>query len=348
MMLQQRQKVDFKTVWRYIRFSPALLILLLFSVKFWEDKVLGELSRSHTNIDQLSSQSFGIRNEPSRKQTDGIPRVILATPCGGSTATMNFTKTVFEAHGYNVLNAREPFNRNNKRNRYIDTARIKLLKRLGSEPTEKEIVKETLRLYNDEAVKTKSILLFKTNNVQKYFEKEMLSLNTTFALMYRDNILDQAICAARDCFGSVGKQVFENGTESSLCFSRRKHNGEKILAALDPIELIKYMEEKRDTNEERQTSMKPLYKNSIETYESLFAFEYVDAHEEYKVFEKSIDAWCNFLSNFIDVDRAIVESALIPFIDTHWKIEQHEKVIYNFQTIKEHLESTEFAHYLRV
>ncbi|GFH59942.1 predicted protein [Chaetoceros tenuissimus] len=347
MMLQQQEKVNFKTVWRYIRFFPALLILLLFSVEFCEDKVFGELSKSQTNIDQLSSQSFGIRNELTRKQTDGIPRVILATPCGGSTATMNFTKTVFEAHGYNVLNANEPFNRNNKRNKYMDIAKTKLLKRLGSEPTGKEILKETLRLYNDEAVKTNSILLFKTHNVKKYFEREMLSLNASFALMYRENILDQAICTARDCFGSVGKQVFENGTESRLCFSRRNHTDKKILAVLDPIELIKYMEERRAKNEERQ-SMKRLYKDSIETYERLFAFEYVDAHEEYKVFENSIDAWCNFLSNFIHVDRAIVESALIPFIDTHRKIEKHEKVIYNFETIKEHLESTEFAHYLRV
>ncbi|GFH59937.1 predicted protein [Chaetoceros tenuissimus] len=273
------------------------------------------------NVDLLSSQSLMIQNSTLCKETDGIPRVILATPCGGSSATVKFTQTLFEAHGYKIFNAREPFLRPNQKNKFMDKARKKQTKKLEKEPTRQEILTETLRLYNEKAVRTNKS---------------------------RENILDQAICAARDCFGSVGKQVYPNGTESSLCFSRRSHEDEKILASFDPDDLLQYMRERKAENEARQTSLKHLYKNSIETYESLFAFEYADDEDGYQVFEKSVDAWCNFLSNFINVDRDIVESVLIPYINTRKKPVRQKKVIYNFPSIKDHLQQTEFGQYLRL
>lgn len=356
-MIQQQVKREYKTRCRSIIFftvgllSLLIVFLLLVYMQRTEKEILDgeETSTSNPmNVDLLSSQSLMIQNSTLSKETDSIPRVILATPCGGSSATVKFTQTLFEAHGYKVFNAREPFLRPNQKNKFMDKARKRLTKKLEKEPTREEILTETLRLYNEKAVRTNSILMFKINHVKNYLKREMKSLNTSFALVYRENILDQAICAARDCFGSVGKQVYPNGTESSLCFSRRSHEDEKILASFDPDDLLRYMRDRKAENEARQLSMKPLYKSSIESYESLFAFEYVDDADGYKVFEKSVDAWCNFLSNFISVDRDIVESVLIPYINTRKKPVRHKKVIYNFPSVKHHLQQTEFGKYLRL
>lgn len=357
-MIRQQVKREYKTRRRSILFFTVCLLsflivfLLLVYMQRTEKEILDGEETSTVNpmnIDLLSSQSLMRHNSTLSKETDGIPRVILATPCGGSSATVKFTQTLFEAHGYKVFNAREPFLRPNQKNKFMDKARKKLTKKLlEREPTREEILTETLRLYNEKAVRLNRILMFKINHVKKYLKREMKSLNTSFALVYRENILDQAICATRDCFGSVGKQVYSNGTVSSLCFSRRSHEDEKILASFDPDDLLQFMRERKAENEARQQSMRPLYKHSIESYERLFAFEYMDDEDGYKVFEKSVDAWCNFLSNFINVDRAVVESVLIPYINTRKKPVRHKKVIYNFPSIKDHLQQTEFGKYLRL
>ena len=77
------------------------------------------------------------------------------------------------------------------------------------------------------------------------------SLNAKFAFTYRKNTLGRAVCSVRDCFikeRSIGHQVFPNGTEIDLCYSRRS-SSEKVMAEIDDFqELLSYTEEKECLN----------------------------------------------------------------------------------------------------
>ena len=74
--------------------------------------------------------------------------------------------------------------------------------------------------------------------------KALNTLGVKFAYFYRYNILDYAVCMARDCFDSrtaYGYPVFStNGTRTDLCMKRRTSDI-KVKAHMNVDNLVEYI-----------------------------------------------------------------------------------------------------------
>ena len=61
---------------------------------------------SSSQID--SNDDTNITTLPIDLPADGHPRVIFASPCSGSSATIQFTERILRAHGYNISHGGQP------------------------------------------------------------------------------------------------------------------------------------------------------------------------------------------------------------------------------------------------
>jgi len=283
----------------------------------------------------------------SNLPADGFPRILIAGPCSGSSATVKFTKVILEAHGYDVFHGSEPLLRPEQNNNFYDDARTSLQQRINREPTHDEILSESLFLYNQKAFQANKILLMKANHIPKVVIDTLENMGARFAFTYISNVLDRAVCSARDCFlkgAPIGYQVFHNGTRADMCFNRR-HIDEKVMANFDTDKLHSYMEDKKRDNEDRigmfTRSFSP---STFAAYEDLFEFEYSRSEETLK---KSVHAWTDLLRNFGDINKTTVEAALMPYWDTRPKIQPHSTVIFNIEEVKGSLLESPFETFLR-
>ena len=283
----------------------------------------------------------------SNLPADGFPRILIAGPCSGSSATVKFTKVILEAHGYDVFHGSEPLLRPEQKNSFYDDARTSLKQSFNREPTRNEILSESLFLYNQKAFQTNRILLIKANHIPKQVKDTLENMGARFAFTYRSNVLDRAVCAARDCFlkeDPIGRQVFLNGTTADMCFNRR-HIDEKLMANFDTDKLHSYMEDKERQNEDRIDMFTRSFSPSkFAAYEDLFEFEYSRSEETLK---KSVHAWADLLQSFGDINKATVEAALIPYWNTRPKKPSHSTVIYNIEEVKGSLLESPLEMYLR-
>jgi hypothetical protein len=315
-----------------------LILTVLYSIQF------SDLSGAFPTI--------GYKEEPRPQATriknltaDGSPRILIAGPCSGSSATMKFAKVILEAHGYLVFHGSEPLLRPNQKNSFYKEGRANLNNRNITKPTRDEILSESLILYNQKAVRNNKILLIKANHIPMEVMNTLKKMRSKFAITVRSNILDRAVCAVRDCFSKndpIGHQVFRNGTAAEVCFKRR-HTTEKVMADFNDTEkLLSYMHDKEKQNDKRiEMFTKKFAHSKYAAYEDLFMFEYSHTKE---IFQISVKAWTDMLQSFGDIEEHIVKAALMPFRDTRQK-PSHSSVIYNAEEIKNLLQGTPFQSY---
>ena len=338
---------NIKSHYPLLALSVILTCLAIAAVSEYQTQMLAKNDSGITGSGTYVTKSF----EPL--PADGFLRVLIAEPCSGSSAIFKFTALILKAHGYDVLDGGEPLLRLKEKEHFYDDAKHSLMQSLGREPKHEEIMQEFLILFNKQAVLKNKIVLFTMNAIPKYIMDTLESMDTKFALTYRRNILDRAICAVRDCFVEhnrhnpiVGRQVFSNGTVADMCFNRRRSN-ENGMAEFDDVEaLMSYIKVKERLNEKRVKKFSPTVAPSVEVaYEDLFAFEYTNSD---RVFESSVKEWCNFLRNFGDIREDIVKEALIPYWNSMEKEQSHASVIYNANEIKDALDASPFRDYYRM
>ena len=299
---------------------------------------------SSSQID--SNDDTNITTLPIDLPADGHPRVIFASPCSGSSATIQFTERILRAHGYNISHGGQPILKKPKE--ILEKAKELFRAKMDREPTLQETLGEAFAFYNERAKKDGQIVLFKINNPSHEVLNSLNQLGTKFAYTYRSNVLDRAICASRDCFtkGRLGHPVHANGTEADACFNRRQHSSDDILLAnfSDTRALIAQMEEWEIKDERTKNHYKSLYDPAKAlAYEDLFRFEYTDS--EY-IFKQSVEAWCAFLQTFGDIKVPTVERVLLAYRNSRPPRSPYEETIYNFDDVKKTFEGSKFNDYL--
>jgi hypothetical protein len=278
-----------------------------------------------------------------RLPADGFPRVLISSACSGSSATLKFSHSILEAHGYDVFVGSEPVGTiipNHRTNDFYNQAKKNLEDRFNREPTPKEITIESIRLNNEKALSENKILLIKINNIWKEGGEVLSKMGTKFAFSYRSNLIDRAICVVRDCFQneSFGHPVFLNGTRSDSCFNRRSSKEEKVLANITNTDsfinfIIKKESENRHRIRKHQSYLTP--KATVQSFEKLFQFEYTDNEE---ILEESVKLWCKLLGNFVEtIDENIVREVLRPHMNVLPPLSPHSTLIYNYDVIEETL-----------
>ena len=278
---------------------------------------------------------------------DGHPRGLIVSPCSGSSATIQFTKRILQAHGYNVSHGGQPILHKPKKILDVAKERLQTKMKKDQEPTLSETLGETFQVFNERATKNGKIFLFK---IHYLFDDEITEsleqLGTKFALSYRNNVLDRAICASRDCFaqGTLGHQVYTNGTRADTCFDRRNINNETFLANFnDTKSLLSKMRKWASEDVALKNEYKRFYDpGEAVAYEDLFEFEYTDSDE---VFQQSIQAWSRFLRGLADINIPILENVLIKHKNSLQATPPYHEVIYNFDEVKAAIEGSEFEHF---
>lgn len=296
--------------------------------------LLSTLTTSISTSNHPRNQDSLQQEQQQQQQADGFPRLLITSPCSGSSATVRFSRKILEAHGYKVHVGDEPGVPS--RNHFYDAAKANLEAKLKRKPTAREIVIESFKLYNEKAFSRNAILLIKINHVWGETGKELVQMGAKFAYAHRSNIIDRAICVVRDCFQNekFGHQVYANGTASDSCFSRRK-SPEKVQAYINDIgALVDYMTRKQrdDLNRMNNYETYIVPPAEIQTYEELFQFEYTPNQQ---IFEHSVKAWCKLLGNFINVDESIVRETLRPYQNSLPPLPPHSELIYNYKQVLE-------------
>lgn len=220
----------------------------------------------------------------------------------------------------------------------IEKATAQLTERLLREPSYPEIVAESISILNQKAFENGKIYLFKANSLGEEIILDALKkMGAKFAATYRENVMDQAVCQAMDCFG-LGHQVFSNGTKSSLCFDRRHANvNEKLFVDFDDLdELTSTIESIKADNEVRENLVNLYSPALFQSYEDLFKFEYTDSEE---VFNESVLAWRSFLYNFGKIKEDIVREVLRPYHNSRSAPSHYSKRIYNFEKLQKDMEA---------
>jgi len=307
------------------------------------------LTEMQLNIQEQITPSNALTNYnnntklPLTLPADGSPRVVIASACSGSSAIMNFTTRILQAHGYDVLLGGEPQRNKN----IINVAKKRLEARMNHEPTMGQILAEGLVEATETATANQQIYLFKIKEVNGEVLKTLKKLEAKFAFTYRGNLLDRAICMSRDCFGEgrLGHQVYENGTQSDACFDRRKHSAENYMAGFNDTEsLLTEMEIWKKKNRNAIRNNKILYDPAeIAAYEDLFKFEYTDNKQ---VFDDSVKKWSVFLKNFADIQHLILKEFLLQYKNSRPPPAPLKQIVYNFDKLETILNESHFREFL--
>lgn len=281
-----------------------------------------------------------LNTEFSTTIIDTSPRVVIASPCSGSSVVMKFTAQILRAHGIDIDLEPEPVRL--KKDNIMDKARHRLKNKMDREPTLDETVAESIVFLNERALKNGKILLFKVHIISDGVMEALKGLNAKFAYTYRDNLFDRAICASKDCFaeGMLGHPVFINGTQSDACFDRRQMD-EKVMPFFNNTEsLITKMHEWDKVVERKKKDYMPLhYPAQAAAYEEMFKFEYTDQED---TFNHSIQVWCDFLKNFADVEAQIVERVLRKYMNSRKTRNRYNEMVYNFEEVAKAIEASPF------
>eukprot|EP00040_Diaphanoeca_grandis_P006194 m.36331 g.36331 ORF g.36331 m.36331 type:complete len:323 (-) comp17336_c0_seq1:515-1483(-) len=158
-------------------------------------------------------------------------------------------------------------------------------------------------------------------------------------VLFRQNVLDVAVCRIRDCFGtkatpghpfiSPGEPVFANGTSAELCFSRRRKHDHPTFAKFNMDRIVQTLEFPMNVYEQQVLEAKKWALNkdllSVST-ESLLAFEFSNTTV---AMEHSIQAWSSVLEAWtITPNLTTIREIFTSQWGTHRRY-SHESVIYN-------------------
>jgi hypothetical protein len=188
-------------------------------------------------------------------------------------------------------------------------------------------------------------------------------LNMFAVIASRDNMLDQIVCQVKDCFvASYGSPVDEHGQETNLCFKRRgapknPTSKEKLTEAgktraktvykakLGAHELVRHIENELQVIETTRKNLESAgISSKIVSAEDLLDFQTPVP----RAFEKAVAAWSVLLQSLgVTPDENIVASFLQQYQNTYPEPPDHADVIYNFDEVRDKLNDTEYAHFIR-
>ena len=272
-----------------------------------------------------------------------FPQALIAQSCSGASVTMQVSQEIFAAQGYKVYHGGEPILQ--QRPHIMKIAKQRLEARNGYDPSQEEVLTESLAVFNERAIEAQGILLFKTRSVNDEVLKTLNKLHTKLVFTFRRNLLDRAICVTRYCFESnLSYEVNYNGTKVNTCFKRRQRSSEihmvhftNISALLEQMQHWGNLQLERRLNYERFPNI-----SKLTEYEDLFKFEYTARDD---VFDDSVKVWCEFLKTFGEIKESIVQEVLRKYKNSRKSRPSFNATIYNFGKIKDSFNESHFREY---
>merc|ERR1712146_507713 len=113
--------------------------------------------------------------------------------------------------------------------------------------------------------------------------------------VYRENLLDRALCMSMDCFNNVATTVFaKNGTKSDLCFQRRFNTDpdDKVVLDVNTTKLQEYLRYHTDL-QRKEWKFNGHYTDAYKS-EQLVLFETSESEQD---FVTSYDSWISLLTS---------------------------------------------------
>ena len=191
---------------------------------------------------------------------------------------------------------------------------------------------------------------------------ELNALNATVAHVYRANMLDQIVCAIRDCIDkadyggfSLGYAVYDDGERvtdagGGMCFDRRASDSRTTRAHIDVSRLVQALDARAAAQSAEVAYLRssglawrPGWVPSV-AYEDLAAYEY-DARD---AVGRSLDAWMRLLGPALgrSPNRTIVRDYLLSTGGGRTRA-PHALSIYNYEAVEAALRGTRYAVLLR-
>ena len=333
------------------------------------DAVTSRKHQLQTEMNFIDEHKSDKNNNNSMQNNGNPPLSIITLGCSGSSALIKFSREVLTAHGINMANGDQEILYPHY-NRYWDTAVNKLIDEGYATPDDiaeraipqdlhatedypyfdKVIVEAVNQTISSHGNKT---LLFKSKppNILQVrnctVAKALNTLGVKFAYFYRHNILDYAVCMARDCFNSrrqYGYPVFAtNGTRTDLCFKRRTSDI-KVKAHMNVHNLVEYIHD-GESSQRRSIEVLRNFTHAGQAFvnEELYAYEYTSDED---IFVKSLQLWTKLLSFATDIDESIL-TRLMKKYQNKLQLRPHSDVIANIHEVTSVLKDAGLDHYLR-
>ena len=277
----------------------------------------------------------------SRSIKFGSPFLVLTE--GGCSATTpilgRFLHKIVQTHGYKILTNTEMLNvhqgKKKKNKYYFDILMDKNVTHKSlARHKQIEILVESIKQAQKVAIESESLIVFKINYYQfreMHSHLESLEGGVSYIGLYRENLLDRCTCMLKDCFDDskeFGNSVFENGTESKLCFQRRKHPEFIVQAYFTNVQQC------LAESEEHVTVIQNHGCDSISS-ELLTLFEYSTNEHDFNL---SIDAWMIFLKQLLkdELKRELVMQSLEEFRGSR-KHSNQTRSVYNYHQVRQNL-----------
>ena len=276
------------------------------------------------------------------------PFVLVLGQCDGGSAVADFIHILVQAHGFKTVagfdfftDDIDPRSGNFKNEFYQDILKEKNLTTDGG--LHREALVGSLGRAQSAAQDLHRIFFFQANPEQiQEFRQELDAMGASYTRVFRENAFDRCICQVRGCIvnETYGYPVFAaNGTKANLCNPRKKElDGATIQAKLiDTKGCIQ-----SNLQYFNQTKESALASTS---FENLFEFQ---ASTNDDGFQQSADTWIALLEPLLKdhLDKDLVLTLLEQYRGTQPPKSQ-KKAVYNFEFVRQQLEGTGDARYLR-
>ena len=278
--------------------------------------------------------------------------------CSGSSAFVQMTRELIDAHGYHALGGKSEITKPQK-NKYYESAKQKLLlagNKEGHKLSKNRIVQEAMNQTILNAESRNQTVVFKVNphNMGLILDEQhgLRLMNVKFVQFYRSNYLDHALCEVRDCMvrgKPLGYPVFAtNGTRTDLCFFRRKKINKHIKVQAyftNPTVLVDYLKHWAERLEKEQSTIPYSKLSTGERFsaEDLYGFEYT---HDAQVFERSKVEWMRLLSYTIDEPNEDVVVNFLKKYQGSLTLHPSKDLIYNYDEVVNALKDGGIDYYL--
>ena len=193
----------------------------------------------------IRNNSISVVKEPvSRSVKFGSPFLVLTEGgCSGTSAILGrMLRQIVQTHGYKMSTTIEmlhvgvgndsydPLKIKKKNKYYFEILEEKNMTHKSLTAHKRlEILVESIKRAQKVAIASESLIVFKVSYTDfqvMHTYLDSLEGGVSYIGLFRENFLDRCTCMLKDCFfesKEFGHSVFGNGTESKLCFQRRKH-----------------------------------------------------------------------------------------------------------------------------
>lgn len=332
-------------VWNY-----ELLALLLVVRVSAITRAAWQKSSGASSFDDGYDEDAAAHNDPLS------PRVLMMEDCSGSTFVQYVAIELLKAHGVNI--------------HYSDYEILKPAKNPAYRRHPENGMSGAMEHIFERAKKNGGTPVFKGEPA--HFEKDpaltqmMVNHHTYVVHVYRNNVLDQAVCNVRDCFKTDGLlrgcyPVDDTGKRSHACFKRRFSDSVVEKAHLNVSGAVEWMQKSIDDNRALPGMIAKwgFPRAQTVTYEHLSAFQYTATPASYELspgqcdFECSVREWCRLLVSWhVDADPRIVRRYLVEFIssgDAYGAPDPHAELIDNLGELRAAFSAAgpDFLHMIR-